>query len=408
MSVAELPGLLPGLLRYDADTGPRPARRTPRDWLVDVVLFLLAIGIGLTAFDQGGGAAAREEVQLADLAAGATACLALWWRRRWPTALAVAIAPLSIVASSAGGAAVVMMFTVAVHRRFAVTMAVAALHMVSGSLYYLVYPDPELSLRASIVAGVLLVTAVTAWGLFVRARRQLVLSLRERAQQAESEAALRVEQARHLERERIAREMHDVLAHRISLLSVHAGALEYRPGAPGHEIAAAASVIRSSAHQALQDLRDVIGVLRTQPVTDADPEGPQPTLDDLPALVEESRQAGMRITFDDRRDDDAPAPPATIARCAYRVVQEGLTNAHKHASGSAVRVTLEGNPVDGLCVEVWNRMPVSRMGAQSEIPGAGTGLIGLAERLALADGRFEHGRTPDGDFRIRAWLPWPA
>ena len=124
--------------------------------------------------------------------------------------------------------------------------------------------------------------------MFVRARRQLVLSLRERADRAEAEQQMRVEQARPHERARIAREMHDVLAHRISLLSMHAGALEFRPDAPPEEIARAAGIIRASAHQALEDLREVIGVLREEPA-DGDPERPQPTLANLPGACSTSR-----------------------------------------------------------------------------------------------------------------------
>ena len=103
---------------------------------------------------------------------------------------------------------------------------------------------------------------VIGWGLFVRARRELIDSLRERAERAEAEQRRRLEQAREAERRRIAREMHDVLAHRVTLLSLHAGALEFRPDAPPEEIAEAAGVIRASAHAALQELREVIGVLR--------------------------------------------------------------------------------------------------------------------------------------------------
>src|SRR3712207_3314584 len=108
----------------------------------------------------------------------------------------------------------------------------------------------------------------------------------DRAEQAEAEQELRLQQARQVERTRIAREMHDVLAHRISLLSLHAGALEFRPDAPPEEVARAAGVIRASAHQALHDLREVIGVLRDDPCDDATVP-PQPTLGDLPALVDE-------------------------------------------------------------------------------------------------------------------------
>ena len=153
----------------------------------------------------------------------------------------------------------------------------------------------------------------------------MLLSLRERAERAEAAQQLQIEQAQHLERERIAREMHDVLAHRISLLSLHAGALEFRPDAPPEEIARAAGVIRASAHQALQDLREVIGVLRESP-DGAAPERPQPTLADLPDLVEESRAAGMRVQLQNAIADLTDVP-AGVGRSAYRIVQEGLTNA---------------------------------------------------------------------------------
>jgi signal transduction histidine kinase len=193
--------------------------------------------------------------------------------------------------------------------------------------------------------------------------------------------------------------MHDVLAHRLSLLSVHAGALEFRPDAPAEEVAEAAGVIRESARAALEELRSVVGVLRedggesvTQP--------PQPTLADLAALVEEARAAGMRLTA--RIELGDAAPPAAVGRTAYRIAQEGLTNARKHAPGAAV--TLIVRTLDGdLKVEVRSLAPVAV--ASAPLPGAGTGLIGLAERVALAGGELEHGVDPDGAFVLRARLP---
>jgi signal transduction histidine kinase len=196
--------------------------------------------------------------------------------------------------------------------------------------------------------------------------------------------------------------MHDVLAHRISLLSVHAGALEFRPDASPPEIAQAAGVIRASAHQALQDLREVIGVLRDD-AGDGAPERPQPSLTDLPALIDESRRAGMAVTWENRLHDVAVVP-ASIGRSAYRTVQESLTNARKHAPGATVRVMVGGAAGAGLTVEVCNPL----VKAAPEIPGAGAGLIGLTERAMLAGGRLEHGRTGQSDFRVHAWLPWPA
>ncbi|SDZ16638.1 Signal transduction histidine kinase [Micromonospora pattaloongensis] len=408
------PGLLPGSL-----TGAVGAtRRTTRDWVVDSLCFLLGLGWVLLAT----GDALSPDPKFAaplpqpwmvpvDAVIGLVCCALLWVRRRWPLGLAVATLPLTIFSMAGAVPLLIIYFTVVVHRRTAVALAVTAGGLLTNFAFSYVRPDPELPYWVVTAWGAVLCLSALAWGMFVRARRQLVVSLRERAHRAEAEQQLRVEQARHLERTRIAREMHDVLAHRISLLSLHAGALEFRPDAPPHEIVRAAGVMRSSAHQALQDLREVIGVLRADTGAAAErspagttPERPQPTLADLPALVEESRQAGMRVTVRNRVADPA-ATPAAIGRSTYRIVQEGLTNARKHAPGAAVTVTVEGAPGAGLAIEVRNRRPV---GPPPEIPGAGTGLIGLAERTTLAGGRLEHGRTESGDYRLGAWLPWSA
>jgi signal transduction histidine kinase len=333
---------------------------------------------------------------------GAASCLALWWRRRWPLGLAVALVLVAMVSSASGGAALVAVFTLAVHRPFRPVIAVAALTLATQPVYLAIFPTDQ-EYVVNFLLSLVIVAAAVAWGMFVRARRQLVFTLRDRAQRAETEQQLRVEQARQQERARIAREMHDVLAHRISLLSLHAGALEFRPDAPPEEIERAAGVIRASAHEALNDLRAVIGVLRENP-DDAAPERPQPTLGDVPALIDESRAAGMHVTFDVQVADEVPA---ATGRNAYRIVQEGLTNARKHARGSAVDVTLAGAAGDGLTIEVRNKLPVGAA-VTAEIPGTGTGIIGLAERASLAGGRLEHGRTDAGDYRLWAWLPWPA
>ncbi len=244
-----------------------------------------------------------------------------------------------------------------------------------------------------VAASLLMAGVVIGWGLFVRARRELVRSLREQADRAGDEA-------RAAERRRIAREMHDVLAHRLSLLSVHAGALEFRPDAPAEEVAEAAGVIRESARAALDELRGVIGVLR-EDGSESLTQPPQPTLADLAALVEESRAAGMRITA--RIELGDAAPPAAVGRTAYRIAQEGLTNARKHAPGAAVTLTVHA-PDGGLEVEVRSLAAVA-VPAASPLPGAGTGLIGLAERVSLTGGELEHGIDPDGAFVLRARLP---
>lgn len=404
--VPDHPWLLPGSLAPAA----RVVRRTPRDWLVDSLAFLVAVAWVLLAY--GDSVQPKPEFAMnlgpawlnqADLAIGLLVSAALWLRRRWPVGLAVAAAPLALFSVTSGIALLIILFTLVVHQRLAVALALVGWHLVTTPLYLAIRPDPVLPFWAAVAWTLLFIGGTVAWALFVRARRQLVLSLRDRAERAEAEQQLRLDQARQLERTRIAREMHDVLAHRISLLSLHAGALEFRPDAPPAEVARAAGVIRASAHAALQDLREVIGVLRAEPSAEATPERPQPTLGDVPALVAESRTAGVRVSVVDEVAD-AAAVPAAVGRSAYRIVQEGLTNARKHAPGAVVTVRLAGGPGDGLAVEIRNPWPVGE--AASPIPGTGTGLVGVAERVTLAGGRLDHGRDADGDFRLTAWLPW--
>ncbi|MEU8345179.1 Signal transduction histidine kinase [Actinomadura meyerae] len=370
--------------------------------MADAACFLLAVG--LMALTLGDGIAQHiAPVPLTvDLVLGGLCSLGVWLRRRRPVGLAAVVGLVSVYSTSAAGAALVALFTVAAHRRFAVVAPIVAGYALVPFLTLLVRPDVPVGSPAEIVLGVVLGAAVLAWGMFVRARRQ---SLRERAGRVEAEQELRVAEARQGERDRIAREMHDVLAHRLSLLSLHAGALELRPDAPPEEVARAAGVVRESAYRALEDLREVIGVLRTgADRSDGTPERPQPTLADLPDLVDQSRRAGMRVRLD--WQTDAPsAVPAGVGRSAYRIVQEGLTNARKHAPGGEVSVTVRAAPGDGVTVEIRNPYPAET--GPAGIPGAGLGLIGLTERAALAGGRLEHGPTSAGDFRLSAWIPWP-
>jgi signal transduction histidine kinase len=252
--------------------------------------------------------------------------------------------------------------------------------------------------------GLALAAAATAWGMFVRARRQLLCTLRERAQRAEADQRLFADLARTAERTRIAREMHDVLAHRMSLVALHAGALSLRPDLPPEQVREAAELLRSTARQALEELRDVIGVLRAEPGQEPAPAAPQPTLSDIPRLVEETRRAGTKIDLD-MRVADPDAAPSALGRDAYRIVQEALTNIGKHAPGTAGRVTVTGAAGSGLHVTVRNHLPVSAS-VGTALPGAGAGLVGLQERVTLAGGTLVHGSEGSTDFVVDAELRW--
>jgi signal transduction histidine kinase len=406
------PSLVPALLLADSlspgadGTEREPVRRSVRDWFVDVVLFLSAVGLGLLLLVE---STNREQppsdaVLAVDLVVGLVGCAFLWARRRHPVGLAVLLAVLSSFSAMVGMACLIALFTVAVHRAWRTVLLVAAVNVAAFVVYDNLRPEPELPWPLTLALGAALIAAVVAWGMFVRARRQLVASLRDRACRAESEQRLRVDQARQLERTRIAREMHDVLAHRLSLLSMHAGALEYRPDATPAEVSRAAGVIRASARGALEDLRDVIGVLRDSGdgmLADR----PQPTLADLAGLVEQSRAAGLRVRMEYRVPDVA-AVPAVTGRTVYRIVQEALTNVRKHAGSTVACVRVTAEPGRGVEVTVTNPAPIGTDAAVS-LPGSGTGLIGLVERVGLARGSLEHGWTAEGEFRLRAWLPWP-
>ncbi len=369
--------------------------RSRRDVLVDVAVVGATAGLGALAI----GDLWRHRGALmnaADLVVGTAACLGLWMRRRRPEPVGLFAITASAFFAMATGAALVALFNAATRVRACWLVGLVALSLTASLLFPLVNPAVAPVLRQRF-PGFMATAIAVGWGLFVRVRRELVISLRERAERLEAEREQHVEQAREAERRRIAREMHDVLAHRLSLLSLQAGALELRSDATAEETAQAAA-IRTSAATAVEELRDVIAVLREDSGQTTAP--PQPMLAQLPALLEESRSAGMRVHA--RIDvTDADCVPDAVGRTAYRVVQEGLTNARKHAPGGAVQVILDVQAPDRLAVEV-----VSHGGAAvAAARDGGTGLIGLSERVELVGGRLERGPDGNGRFLLRASLP---
>jgi signal transduction histidine kinase len=393
-----MPARLKQLLKSEDD--PPASRRSRRDWLVDTAVFLVATAGGTVDLIISTRHGLPGPLVPVDAVCGFALCLALWGRRRWPFVLGLASLPILVVSSFANTAGVFVLYTVAAYRRWQVAVFLAAAQVALLPAERAVHPQGK-SDANYYLTGVLGSAAVVAWGMFRRGR---LAARRERLLRTQAEEQLRVQQIRHAERERIAREMHDVLAHRISLLSLHAGALQFRPDASPEEISQAAAVIRASAHQALEDLRAVLGVLRDG-ADSGGPQPPQPTLSALPRVLAESRAAGMRLDAD-LLVEDLTAVPEVIGRHALRIVQEALTNARKHAPSAPVELRLHGAPGEGLMIEVNNPALVLAAGA-SEIPGSGTGLVGLAERAALSGGHIEYGLEQEGSFRVRAWLPWP-
>lgn len=391
--------------QFDPALLDRAGPRTARDWVVDVVGILVAVAFGVLILISG----LHDNVhpltgsQLGiDMVCGAISCLSLWWRRRWPLGVALVCVLLGVFSASATIAGILALSSLAVHRSVRQVLLVAVL-WVPQSIGYAIYSG-RTDAPTVLLLALAMVLAATAWGMFVRARRQLLHTLRERALRAEADQLLHADNARMAERTRIAREMHDVLAHRISLIALHAGGLEVRPDLPTEKVRETAVLLRSTARQALEELRGVIGVLREEPGHEVAPAAPQPTLADIPRLVEETRQAGAKIDFE-MRVDRADTAPIALGRDAYRIVQEALTNIGKHARGTAGRVRIRGAAGSGLHVSVRNPLPVHAH-ARPTLPGSGAGLLGLQERVTLAGGTLVHGPDGSGDFVVDAELRW--
>jgi signal transduction histidine kinase len=326
----------------EAEASGGRSHRSPRDWLADAACVGVAVLLGGLFILGSQAETPPQPVQLVwELVVGGSACAALLLlRRRWPVGLALVLIVASPLSALGLGAALMAAFTVATRRSWRVSAALGGLLAAVFMSSFALAARTSYEYWSAAATVLFLLAALLASGMLVRSQRLLVRSLQERARQAEEGQQLRAQEARRLDRERIAREMHDVLAHRISLLTLHAGALEFSPQAGPEEIARAAGVIRSSAFEAAEDLREVVGVLRKDDDT-VDPERPQPTPTDLPQLIDQSRRAGMPVTIENRLAD-LGAVPAGIGRHAYRIIEEGLTNARKHAPGAPVRVTVAG------------------------------------------------------------------
>ncbi|MEU9215050.1 sensor histidine kinase [Streptomyces sp. NPDC048376] len=253
--------------------------------------------------------------------------------------------------------------------------------------------------------AVALFAVVVVLGIALRGRREA------RSQLAEQTSLTAEERARRTlleERGRIARELHDVVAHHMSVISIQAQVAPLLVKDPPDELKENLAGIRQNALEALTELRRVLGVLRAEhPDAPAASEGadaavphaPQPTLDRLDALVENTRAAGLTVTTD-TSGTRRPLPPG-VELSAYRIVQEALSNVLRHAPGASAQVHLIHLPI-GLRVVVSNTRP-QRAPAPSQ--GAGHGLLGMRERVAMLDGTLTAHPMPDGGYQVAAFLP---
>jgi signal transduction histidine kinase len=369
----------------------RWARLVASSRILDVVVIAFTVALAFTSIltSEPFGPSALN------LALVALACVALPWRNRYPEPV-LAVALLAFVATGTPAPAMLAMGSLAaVHGSRVRTSIAAGAASVVVVVPELDNPDP---LRPLLVWGVL-ICLPTAVGLYLRSRQDLIEEAVARADALADAQHTLAESARRDERTRIAREMHDVVAHQVSLIALHAGALELtEQGTPAGKTA---ELIRQTARQALDELRTVVTVLRTDPGDDE--RSPQATVAGLEDTVEEWQKAGTDVTLHDRTSPGfLDTMSARAGRTAYRIVREALTNASKHAPGSIIEVELDD--VDGSLEVVVHSSPATRVSSRAS-SGAGTGLFGLRERVELLGGRFEAGPDGQGGFRVWAMLP---
>jgi signal transduction histidine kinase len=325
------------------------------------------------------------------LAAVASLALALRYRHpAIPAVLAVSTAAVLGIPFPL----LVVIFTLASRGRLAASVLSGVAAMAGNWVL-----EPEHHLWEVRLSGPVLPLAVAlATGMWADSRRRLVATLAEQVDQLGVERELRAERARLSERARIAAEMHDVLAHRLSVLALHAGALQRRAAGLPAPVADRIDLLRSTSTEALGDLRDVLGALR-------DPSRPEPDgsplsgLRPLPAVLDEARKAGQVV--DAVLGGDPGATPVSHRLAVHRVVQEALTNARKHAAGAPVTVTVHYGP-PASTVDVRN--PAGTPSDGSTVV-SGYGLVGLAERVGGLGGQLEHGPSGEGGWRVTARIP---
>ena len=349
-----------------------------------------------------------SDVPIPALLVFAVASAALYWRRRAPLAvLGVAVLAWAVTLGSGyadlGGVAIIALYSAGRYatedRRAHVGVAAAiAVILVDG------LTDPAPWGEAVFGTVVLFVAWYVGRRLRLRGERAAQL-LREQAAEAHR---IMIE-----ERTRIARELHDVVAHRVSLMTVQAGAAKAVAAQDPEGALRAMGAVEEAGRQALDELRHLLGVLR--PETDPDGLGPQPGLVDLPKLVEQVREAGLRVSL--ATDGVSAGLPARVDLFAYRIVQEALTNVLKHAGPGARTEVRLGADRSGIVIEVLDDGPTTdkglesasgRRSSDSDRPdgrSAGHGIVGMRERALLLGGTLDARPRPGGGFRVVAHLP---
>lgn len=401
----------------DTSTGPvspgaettRPLRgpftRWPRslDTVLVVATFVLeVVGIVGRAVNESGdfSLAMLGDVPAATYLLLAASSIALLWRRTWPLIVLAATLTASVVWDVIGLedgpslAIFVSLYGVGRYIEEDRTSFVA----VAAALILVFVDDLLLEGETASVVALSLGLVFAAWylGRRIKGRREYLALIEERAEYLERERVAEAQRAVDEERTRIARELHDLVAHRVSMITVQAGAAQTVAVSDPERAIRAMEAVEEAGREALVELRQVLGVLRA----DGDRENRVPIhgLADVPDLVAEMRSAGLDVSLS---NVDTPSHlPAGVDLASYRIVQEALTNVLKHGGSSPTAEVRISNTDQMLTIEV-----ADRGSGVSTLPGSGQGLVGMRERAVLLGGSFESGPRPDGGFKIVARLP---
>ncbi|MFH8630224.1 sensor histidine kinase [Streptomyces lydicus] len=339
-----------------------------------------------------------------ELGVSVVAAAALLLRRRFPLLVFLFTLP-GLYIGYIWFAPMIGLYTLAARRPGRVRLGICAVLLIAA--HFLPYPISDFELTAYRENTLVLIDACVtsaapiALGLLVRTRRELASRVEDLTRSLRREDRLLADRVKTTERARLAREMHDVVAHQVSLISLQAGAVQVSTA--DEAARAGARTIRELSVRTLEELRHMVGVLRAEDgAQEARELAPQPDLEELPRLIEMS---ALDVTYEGGVVAGASGAK-TVERAAFRTVQEALTNVRKHAPGAQVRVRVD--PADaGLRVEIRNGPPDAAATVPA-LPGGGHGLVGLRERAQSLGGTLEARRTSDGGFVVRAEFPYGA
>jgi signal transduction histidine kinase len=410
-------GLRHGYIQVMSTLTPATTRwnvaRSPGGWTIADLALATVLLVALVGEIL---ASPEMEPRIVLLAGTIVTCLPVAWRQTHPAAVAVVSCAgnllMSIVSTGpfspqlAIAPLLIVLFSAATRVRARVAVATGAVTFALTVLAHASSPDGELA----DFWPWLLWAATWAAGSFVRRRGDLAAHHAKRAAMLEVEAATIAADSAQRERDRIARELHDVVAHSVSVMVVQAGAERLRlAGAPGPTVEAL-DAIEQAGRQALSELRAMLGVFRDEPAESNEHLVPLPGLSDIPALVSRLQVSGLPVSLeidpplDNGERVSAAAPTTGVELAAYRIVQESLTNVVRHAGLVATHVKLTETKSE-LAVTVRNEKSGSQVPSANGKVGSGRGVIGMRERALAMGGSFVAGANPDGSFGVRAVLP---